>query len=198
MAEVATILLAAGLSRRMGARNKLLLPIGDVPMIAHMVRTYLTATCGPLLLVTGHDADRVAAAVAGLGVRIVHNPDYASGQASSVACGLDALGLCDAVLIGLGDQPHLTGDNLSALMAAHQASGGRRVSIPTHNGQRGNPILVPRAIVPEMLADPHAPGCQRFTRTHANRIEMHDLPAPGFFRDIDTPADYAPFAEHAL
>ena len=173
----------------MGVRNKLLLPIGDVPMIAHMVRTYQTVTDGAVLVVTGHEGDAVSAALDGTGATTVHNPDYASGQASSVACGLRALGPCDAVLIGLGDQPLLTTADLRALIAAHD---GTRITIPTNSSDRGNPILVPRHRVPALLDGP-TPGCQRFTRTHPDQVHKVPLPAPGFYRDIDTPDDYARF-----
>ena len=173
----------------MGVRNKLLLPIGDVPMIAHMVRTYQTVTDGAVLVVTGHEGDAVSAALDGTGATTVHNPDYASGQASSVACGLRALGPCDAVLIGLGDQPLLTTADLRALIAAHD---GTRITIPTNSSDRGNPILVPRHRVPALLDGP-TPGCQRFTRTHPDQVHKVPLPAPGCYRDIDTPDDYARF-----
>ena len=63
MSEATAILLAAGLSRRMGAKNKLLLPIGGTPMVRHVALTYLASIDGPLTVVPGFKADRIATAL---------------------------------------------------------------------------------------------------------------------------------------
>lgn len=197
MTEVATILLAAGLSRRMGAKNKLLLPVGEHPMIAHMVRTYKAATDGPVLVITGHDHQAVTAALEGSGAQILFNPDFAKGQATSVACGLRAAPAADTLLIGLGDQPLLRPADISALLAAHRETDPSRISIPAIGPDRGNPIVVPARLIPRLLADPRAPGCKSFTRTQTDHVLFHALPAPGFYRDVDTPDDYAQLLELA-
>ena len=81
------ILLAAGASRRMGGANKLLLPVGDEPMIRRLARTLLASRATSVTVVTGHEAERVAAALEGLSVRRVHNPHHADGQMTSVRAG---------------------------------------------------------------------------------------------------------------
>ena len=117
MGDVAAIILAAGLSRRMGARNKLLLPVGRVPMIRHMVDTYRAIVTHSVLVVTGHEATEIEAALAGRGATTLFNPDFADGQPTSVACGLRAADGVETMVIGLGDQPLLTGGDLRALLA---------------------------------------------------------------------------------
>lgn len=191
MREVTAILLAAGLSRRMGDRNKLLLPVGGVPMIRHMVHVYAAATSGSVLVVTGHDASDVDVALAGSDATTVFNPDYATGQPTSVACGLRHAPDAKALLIGLGDQPLLTADDLRALLKAHASADPSRISIPMRGAQRGNPIVVPSTLRARLLADPRAPGCKRFTREHPEHVQLHVLCEPGFFTDIDTPEAYA-------
>lgn len=190
MRDVTAIILAAGLSRRMGDRNKLLLSVGGVPMIRHMVDVYSAATTRPVLVVTGHDADDVAAALAGSAARTVFNADYANGQPTSVACGLRAANDAGAVLIGLGDQPLLTADDIRALLAAHAAADPQRISIPAMDQRRGNPIVVPDALRSRLLEDPRSPGCKTFTRAHPEHVQFHALTSPGFFADMDTPEAY--------
>ena len=190
MGDVAAIILAAGLSRRMGARNKLLLPVGRVPMIRHMVDTYRAIATHSVLVVTGHEATEIEAALAGSGATTLFNPDFADGQPTSVACGLRAADGVDTMVIGLGDQPLLTGGDLRALLAAHQAADRDRISIPRWDEQRGNPIVVPGSLRARLLADPTSPGCKKFTRTFPEHVQFHALSAPGFYADIDTPEAY--------
>lgn len=190
MRDVTAIILAAGLSRRMGARNKLLLPVGRVPMIRHMVNLYAASTAGSVLVVTGHDADEVESALAGSYADIVFNADYAQGQPTSVACGLRATHAADTVLIGLGDQPLLTTADITALLAAHVAADTSRISIPSKGEQRGNPIVIPAALRDRLLADPRSPGCKKFTRAHPAHVQFHALSPAGFYTDVDTPEAY--------
>jgi len=191
MGEAAAIILAAGLSRRMGARNKLLLSFGGVPIIRHVVDVYRAAITGQVWVVTGHQADAVEAALAGSGARTVFNADFAQGQPTSVACGLRAAGGAGAVLIGMGDQPLLTSGDIRALLAAHAAADTSRISIPALDQQRGNPILVPENLRSALLADPKSPGCRKFTRAHPEHVQFHALAAPGYYADVDTPEAYA-------
>lgn len=190
MIDVAAMLLAAGLSRRMGKCNELLLPIGDLPMIRHMVDTYHTISNQPVIVVTGHETEVVEAALVGSSATTVFNPDFAAGQATSVVCGIRAANPACDVLIGLGDQPLLTSDDLQALLVLHAATGASRISIPLHGGQRGNPIVVPASLRTRLLADPRSPGCKTFTRAHPEHVQFHPLQAPGFYTDVDTPDAY--------
>ncbi|MGH7000937.1 MAG: NTP transferase domain-containing protein, partial [Stellaceae bacterium] len=81
--QIAAIVLAAGRSRRMGTVNKLLIGVDGKPMVRHAVDATLAAGLAPVVVVTGHESDKVAAAVSGLPVTLVHNPDYADGLSTS-------------------------------------------------------------------------------------------------------------------
>lgn len=190
MRDVTTLILAAGLSRRMGARNKLLLAVGGVPMIRHMVSVYHAATGGRIIVVTGHQSTEVENALKGSGAELCFNADFEQGQSTSVACGLRAAHGTGDILIGLGDQPLLTSDDIRSLMASHVAADEARISILVHEGQRGNPILVPAHLRARLLADPRSPGCRTFTRTHPDHVQFHKLSSPGFYADVDTPEAY--------
>lgn len=131
---IAAVVLAAGTSSRMGA-NKLLATYRGEALVRHAVRA---ATLFPTIVVTGRDADEVRAALADFDVTFVHNPDFATGMASSLVAGISAV-TADAAVVLLGDMPRITPSHLRALAAAL----GDRVVVPTHGGKRGNPVLWP-------------------------------------------------------
>ena len=191
MHEIATILLAAGLSRRMGEQNKLLLPIHGRPIIAHMVAIYQAATKGPVLVVTGNERALIEEALDGSGAETVFSENYKVGQVNSVACGLQNAPDAKTLLMALGDQPYLQTKDLQALLAAHDAADPNRISIPQIGDMRGTPLVIPGALRARLLEDPRSPGCKRFTRENPEHVQFHALPARGFYDDIDTPEDYA-------
>lgn len=106
--RIHAVLLAAGESRRMGGPNKLLLRVGGEPLVRRTARTLLSSGLDGVTAVTGHDGEAVAAALAGLPLTIVPNPDYAAGQMTSVRAGMLALPATDAVLVCPADMPALT------------------------------------------------------------------------------------------
>ncbi|KEJ89042.1 nucleotidyltransferase family protein [Sulfitobacter donghicola] len=193
MGSFGAIILAAGLSRRMGDRNKLLLSIHGKPMIRHVVETYLSVVDERVWVVTGYESERIEAALRGLDVQIVHNENFEAGQPFSVRAGLCEARGAQHYLIGLGDQPDLTDGDLRALMAAHLAGDVQKISIPYQGSTRGNPIIVPAAMRKRLLLDQANPGCGKFTRTHPELAQHHPMTQSGFFNDIDTPAAFEAF-----
>lgn len=190
MHDVATIILGAGLSRRMGTDNKLLLPVQNRAMISHMVAIYRAATDGPVMVVTGNGHEQVEEALQNSGAETVFNENYKDGQVSSVACGLQNAPKAKVFLMALGDQPYLRVENLQALLAAHGSADADRISIPQFDGRRGTPLVIPDSLRRRLLEDPRSPGCKRFTRENPEHVQFHALPARGFYTDIDTPEDY--------
>src|SRR5262245_42962045 len=141
-ARIAAIVLAAGRSTRMGAANKLLADVAGKPMVRHAAEAALASAARPVLVVTGHEAADVRAALSGLDIAPTHNPDYATGLSSSLKAGLRALPQdCDGALVLLGDMPQITGAHLDRLIAAFAAGKGIVIVVPTHDGHRGNPLL---------------------------------------------------------
>ena len=185
--KIAGLLLAAGLSKRMGAVNKLTLKIGDVEMVRRAARNLID--CGlDVFVVLGHERDDVAAALSGLDVTLVDNLDYREGQPSSMRAGLEAIGGdYDAVLVALADQPLLDARDLTGLLAAYEATDETKIMIPFYGGERGNPIVLPRAIVDEIAERPMNFGCRKFIERNPDRIAVYQAPNDHFIRDIDTP-----------
>lgn len=142
MPRIAALLLAAGQSRRMGPVNKLVSSIDGEPLVRRAARALLASKAARPLVVTGHEAPRVRAALDGLDVGFVHNPDYADGLSASLRRGLAALdGDCDGALICLGDMPGMRAADIDRAIAAFDPLEGRAIVVPTCRGKRGNPVL---------------------------------------------------------
>jgi molybdenum cofactor cytidylyltransferase len=190
--SIAAIVLAAGRSTRMGAENKLLADIGGKPMVRRVVEAALASRARPILVVTGHQADGVRTALAGLDVTFVDNPDYAVGLSSSLKAGIRAVpGECGGALVLLGDMPRITGAHLDRLIAAFAAERVAAIVLPTHAGRPGNPVLWPSDCFAEMLQLDGDAGAKRLLAVHADRVRQIDLGTDAIFADIDTPAALA-------
>jgi molybdenum cofactor cytidylyltransferase len=155
MSSVAAIVLAAGRSRRFGEANKLLAELEGEPMVRRVIRTVLASGAAPVLLVTGHEAAAVSAALTGLAVHIVQNPRYHEGMGTSVAAGFDALSslAVDArgALVVLADMPDVDEGLLGRLIEAFLADGGTRITFPVdRDGRQRNPVLWPRQFWPAL------------------------------------------------
>jgi molybdenum cofactor cytidylyltransferase len=190
--RVAAIVLAAGRSTRMGAQNKLLADVGGTPMVRRVVETAVASRARPVLVVTGHMAAEVGAALAGLDVTLVANPDYATGLASSLKAGIRAVpAACAGALVLLGDMPRITPEHLDRLIDAFIADNGMVIVAPTHHGKRGNPIIWPPAFFPDLLQLEGDIGARSLLIEHARQVEEVELDNLGIFADIDTPEELA-------
>jgi molybdenum cofactor cytidylyltransferase len=187
-AQIGCIVLAAGRSTRMGAANKLLASLSGRPMIRHVVETALASRARPVVVVTGHEADRVEAALAGLDVELVHNSRFAAGLSSSLGTGLDALPEnLDGAMVVLGDMPLLRGDHLDRLIAAFAPKEGRSIVVPVFEGRRGNPVLWGADYFASMRRLEGDAGAKRLIAEHADQLVEVDLGSDAVVTDIDTP-----------
>ena len=187
-ALIAGIVLAAGLSRRMG-QAKLLLPVGGRAIVRHAVEAVRAGGVDGVWVVTGPDVLPMEAALAGLDVQIVVNPAPEEGQAGSVRAGIAALPAgVDAALIALGDQPALAPAIIPALLAARRTS-AKPIVAPRYQDGQGNPVLFKREVFPELLRLTGDQGARPVIQREPARVEWVelDLPMP---LDVDTPGDY--------
>ncbi|HEU5200077.1 MAG TPA: molybdenum cofactor cytidylyltransferase [Ktedonobacterales bacterium] len=191
---IAALILAAGQSSRMG-QHKMLLPLLGKPLLLHAVDHALAAGFDEIVVVVGHHANDVRAALAGQRVRIVENPDYQQGQSTSVRAGIAALApAAEAVIILLGDQPLVTSAILKRLLQAWQRS-GKPIVAPFYNGQRGNPVLFARALFPELLNVSGDQGGREVLQRHAGEIEPVQMEDANAAEDVDTWQDYQALLE---
>jgi molybdenum cofactor cytidylyltransferase len=186
---VAAVILAAGLSRRMGPRNKLLLEDGaGLPMVARVADAVLASRAQPVSVVVGHQAGDVRRALAGRDVRFVEAADYAQGLSASLRAGLAAVpDDAAAVLVCLGDMPLVSAVQIDRLVEAYGPEEGRLIVVPTHRGKRGNPVLWDRRFFPEMAALSGDTGARGLLLRHADCVAEVDVGTESILVDFDTP-----------
>lgn len=186
--KIAGLVLAAGQSRRMGARNKLLAEIDGVAMVRRVVDAVIASRADPVLVVTGHEGERVRDVLAGLAVRFVANPDYEEGISASLRHGLAALpGDCDGVLVCLGDMPRVDAAMLDKLIAAFTPDAGKDICVPVHEGKRGNPVLWGKRHFTEMRDIAGDVGAKYLIGRHAEAVQDVAIAEDGVLIDVDSP-----------
>lgn len=186
--SIGAIVLAAGRSSRMGAAKQLALIDGE-PMLRRTVEAVIGSGLTPVVVVTGHESEHVGAALKGLSVTLVRNPDYARGLSTSLKAGLEALpDDLDGALIALGDMPRVTAEDIAALAAAFDPAEGRAIVVPVHAGKRGNPVLWAQAFFPEIKALSGDTGAKAIIAANAEAVFEVER-GPGVLTDVDTPAD---------
>ncbi|MDZ4769725.1 MAG: nucleotidyltransferase family protein [Chloroflexota bacterium] len=191
--NVGAVVLAAGLSRRMGeGRAKVLLPWRAGETVIESVVSALTPHTHSVVVVCGLWHKAIEAHVTPLGAGTVYNPDYSDGEMlSSFKTGLRAMpDDVNAVLIALGDQPRLSGAIVAAVIGAYADAPGGIVA-PSYQMRRGHPLLIARRYWDEFLALP-ADGAPRNVITrHADAIRYVMCADDAILCDIDTPEAYA-------
>lgn len=187
--KAAAVLLAAGLSSRMGAQNKLLIEFDGTPLVRWTAATYLAAGAD-VFAVVGHEAAAVKAALAGLPLTFIENPEFAEGQATSARAGIEAMPKgYDAVMVALSDQVALAPADIRDLLGAFAASGRDRILIPYFRDQRGNPVVFPPDIIREIRASGRNVACRKFIDDHPELTRRYEAANDHFVIDIDTPED---------
>jgi molybdenum cofactor cytidylyltransferase len=178
----------------MGPANKLLLQVDGVPLVRHVTSAIVAHPFAEVVVVTGHDAPAVEAALDGLVVKCVHNALFAEGQMTSVRTGLAALERpCVGVMVCLSDQPALTTDDLETLEGAFFEAASKeppRVLVPTFGGLRGNPIILASASLEAILARGANFGCRQFVANNAELVTTFEMPNDHVLFDVDRPEDY--------
>ncbi len=189
--EIAAVVLAAGLSRRMG-RPKLTLAWGGTTVIGHVVDVLYEAGVKTVIIVTGGAHDLVSEALGGKPVEIVFNPRFAEDQmALSLQTGLAALPeSAEAVLVVLGDQPQIETAVVRAVIAEYCSSKAVLVA-PSYQMHRGHPWLIERSLWPEILAIRPPTTLRDFLAAHADQMLYLSLDHASILQDLDTPDDYA-------
>ncbi|HTZ01059.1 MAG TPA: molybdopterin-binding/glycosyltransferase family 2 protein, partial [Xanthobacteraceae bacterium] len=151
--SIAAVVLGAGRSSRMGGPNKLLAEIGGRPLVRIVVEEALASRARPVIVVTGHQRERVEAALAGLPVAFAHNPHYADGLGTSLKTGIAALpAAVEGAIVCLGDMPQVDSGLIDRLTGALDPDKGALVVVPTIDGKRGNPVVWSRRFFSDLMA----------------------------------------------
>lgn len=191
--KIAAIVLAAGLSSRMGS-NKLLTEIDGKPLIRRMVEAALASSADSVLVVTGNSEAEIQNALSGLAVQFVNNPDFSNGLSASLKRGLSAIPAdCAGALILLGDMPDVSAALLDRLIAAFDSAGNRAVCVAARHGKRGNPVLWAQRFFPEMMKLEGDVGARHLMSVHADLVCEVEAEDDGPLTDIDTPEALAAY-----
>ncbi|MBV9077281.1 MAG: nucleotidyltransferase family protein [Methylobacteriaceae bacterium] len=183
---IAAIVLAAGRGTRFAAGPKMLAEFDGRPLVRHVAETALASRARPVLAVLGHEADAVLAALAGLDLILVENPDYRAGLSTSLRAGFAALPPgAEGALVCLGDMPRISARLLDALGAAWLAAGRPTALVPTCGGRRGNPVLLARALAPAIATLDGDTGAGPLLRGRSDVVE-HETGDSAILADIDT------------
>jgi molybdenum cofactor cytidylyltransferase len=186
--NIAAVVLAAGRSTRMGGPNKLLAEIGGRPLVRIAVEQALASRAKPVIVVTGHERERVEAALKGLPVQFVHNPDFAVGLGSSVRAGIAVVpAAADGAIVCLGDMPQVDAALIDRLITAFAPEQGALAVMPTIDGQRGNPVLWSRRFFPDLMAIEGDVGARHLISRYGEAVVEVPVTGKGALVDVDTP-----------
>jgi molybdenum cofactor cytidylyltransferase len=186
--RIAAIVLAAGRSTRMGAINKLIAEIGGKPLVRIAAEQALASHAAPVIVVTGHEREKVEAALAGLPVRFAHNAGYAEGLGSSLRAGIAAVPKeADGVIVCLGDMPQVDAQLIDKLLAAFDPEKGALVVVPSIGGRRGNPVVWARRCFADLMTVQGDIGARHLISSYPEAVVEVPVAGDAALTDVDTP-----------
>ena len=185
--KVWALMLAAGRSSRMGIGNKLLSEFDGEKLVSRSAARILASKAAGSIAVLGHQADEVSAALAGLDMKQVRNPDFAEGLSSSLKVGIRSMPpSVSGALITLADMPGITTADLDRMIDAFVQAGGKSIVRATHAGKRGNPVIMPRSLFFDINELEGDTGARQIIESAPLEIIDIEL-GPAASLDVDTP-----------
>ena len=187
---IAAIVLAAGLSKRMG-QPKMVLPWGGKTVIGQVVDSLITGGIDQIIVVTGGTRLLVEEALPTQPVTFANNPNYANGEMlSSLQVGLQRLDFgIESFLMVLGDQPQIEPATVSGLIDAFKKT-SCRILIPSYQMRRGHPWLIERSLWQGILALQPPATLRDFLKGVEKEISYLPVDTPSILNDLDTFEDY--------
>jgi molybdenum cofactor cytidylyltransferase len=186
--RIAAVVLAAGRSTRMGGPNKLLAEVAGRPLVRIAADAALASRASPVIVVTGHQHAEIEKALAGLSVRIIHNPEFALGLGTSLKAGIAAVPAeADGAIVCLGDMPRIDAGLINRLIGAFDPDRGALVVVPTFEGKRGNPVLWSRRFFPDLMAIEGDVGARHLIGRYGEAAVEVPVQGEAAFFDVDTP-----------
>jgi molybdenum cofactor cytidylyltransferase len=186
--RIAAVVLAAGRSTRMGAVNKLIADIGGKPLVRIAAEQALASKARPVIVVTGHQRDKVEAALKGLDVTLVHNPDFADGLGTSLRSGIAAVpASADGAIVCLGDMPQVDAGLIDKLVGAFDPERGALVVVPVIDGKRGNPVVWSRRFFNDLMTVQGDVGARYLIGSYAEAVAEVPVDSQAALIDVDTP-----------
>ena len=189
--KIGAVVLAAGLSSRMGVQ-KLLLPWKGKTVIETVVDTLILSNITEIVVVTGRDAEQIASVLKSKPVQVIYNPDFADGNmVTSLRTGLKALReRVDAILMVLADQPHMMETTIKLLVDEWNQN-PNSLCIPSYQMHRGHPWVIPARLWDNLNSLNSHQTMRDFIRINEHEIRYVVVETPTILMDLDTPEDYA-------
>jgi molybdenum cofactor cytidylyltransferase len=194
---VSAIILAAGMSKRMGTLKQLA-RIGEKTLLESTISALQDSSVDETILVLGYRANEIQQAIpAQATTKIVINDAYEAGMSTSIRAGIRAVSSdSSAALIVLSDQPFLKVSIINTLIDAYRDSGAK-ILVPVYRGFRGNPVLIDRSLFSEMMEITGDIGCRSLFGLHSDQIRKVPVEDIGILIDIDSKEDLARFSTSA-
>jgi molybdenum cofactor cytidylyltransferase len=190
--RIAAVVLAAGRSTRMGAVNKMLAEIGGKPLVRIAAEQALASHASAVIVVTGHERERVEAVLKNLPMRFVHNPEYAGGLGTSLKAGIAAVPAdADGAIVCLGDMPQVDSQLINKLIAAFDPERGGLVVVPSINGRRGNPVVWSRRFFNDLMSINGDIGARHLIGSYAEAVVEVPVAGEAALTDVDTPESFS-------
>jgi molybdenum cofactor cytidylyltransferase len=185
--SIAAIILAAGRSTRMGS-IKLLEELDGKALVRHVADAALGSIARSVWVVTGHEGESVRARLDGLGIRFVHNPDFALGLSTSLKAGVMALPAeAKGVVVLLGDMPRVTSEVINFVIQAFEAQPQAIAAVPVYQGEWGNPVLLSRSLFGAVAALQGDAGARKLLNGRAGEVLEVPVSNDAVLIDLDTP-----------
>jgi len=193
---ISAVILAAGESRRMGTQNKLLLQIGSEVLIRKFVKSVCASAADAVLVVLGHEAEKIKAVLQDQTLRFVENTCYEKGMTTSIQSGVNAASMESVgLMICLADLPFAETSDFNRLIQAFtdfRRTESSLIIVPVFQGQRGNPVLFSAEFRDKLLAH-NGEGCKGIVSKYPQSVREVSMENDNLLRDIDTPEDYKLF-----
>ena len=193
---ISAIILAAGESRRMGVKNKLLLPISGEVLVSNFVKSVCASNVDEVVVVVGHEAEKIEDVLQGQPVRFVENLRYMEGMTSSIQTGIQAASVeSEGLLICLADQPFIETSDFNRLIHEFTDlfdSESSLIIVPVFKGQRGNPVLFSRQFR-DIILQHKDEGCRHIVLKHPECVREVEMGNDNVLQDVDTLEDYKMF-----
>jgi molybdenum cofactor cytidylyltransferase len=189
---LSAIVLAAGLSKRMGAENKLLLSYKNKTIIETTILQILDAPINEVIVVTGFEADKITMTIQYLPVKIVYNINYKKGMTTSIQKGVQSA-KGNGYMICLADMFAITATEYNQLQAFFDEcfkKDNQCICIPRFSNEKGNPVIFSSSYKDEILQHTDMEGCKTIVQLNKQHIQWFDMETDHVLQDLDYPEDY--------
>ena len=191
---ISAVILAAGESRRMGKQNKLLLPVGGEAMLGKLATSVCASDVGQVLVVIGHEAEKIRRELNEFPLNFVYNPNFSEGMTTSIKYGVKVVSHeCDGLLICLGDMPFINTSEINKLIHAYvknRIKGEGLIVVPVFKRQRGNPVLFSIEFRNDILEHKKESGCKEVIMKNSDSVMEIEMDDEKMLLDVDTMEDY--------